>query len=215
MSSTVLAPAAASYTSSLSKDHVSLLGDNESYTFDQLVHDLKTYLGSSRGIAEEDVDHRVLMAFMSKYASNPSEWARFTRNDLSKNYTRNLVADINGRANLLVLVWNPQKGSPIHDHANAHCIMKILAGELNEVIYDMPDAAQDQAAPLTVKQETTYEADEVAYICDTIGLHRVMNPQTDQVAVSLHLYTPPNAADYGYHIYDRETGRSSHVLQAS
>ncbi|PWY87761.1 cysteine dioxygenase type I [Aspergillus heteromorphus CBS 117.55] len=217
MSSTILAPLGAltGYTSSLSKDHVSLVADNESYTFDELVQDLKGYLGSSRGIAEEDVDHRVLMAFMSKYASNPVEWARFTHNDLSKNYTRNLVVDINGRANLLVLVWNPQKGSPIHDHANAHCIMKILAGELNEVIYDTPDPARGHDAPLTVKQETTYQPDEVAYICDTIGLHRVMNPQKDQVAVSLHLYTPPNAADFGYHIYDRETGRSSHVKQAS
>lgn len=110
--------------------------------------------------------------------------------------------------------------------------MKILGGELNEVIYDTPDPARGHDAPLTVKQETTYKTDEVAYICDQIGLHRVMNPQKDQVAVSLHcklastllkpwlsdasaVYTPPNAADFGYNIYDRETGRSSHVYQAS
>ncbi|KAL7656996.1 hypothetical protein ACMYSQ_006053 [Aspergillus niger] len=219
MASTMLASfpgAATSYTTShLNKDPAPLLAENDNYTFEQLVHDLRSYLGSSRGIDGENVDHKVLIAFMSKYASNPNDWSRFARNDVSKNYTRNLVEDINGRANLLVLVWNPQKGSPIHDHADAHCIMKIIGGELNEVIYDTPDPARGHDAPLTVKQETTYKTDEVAYICDQIGLHRVMNPQKDQVAVSLHLYTPPNAADFGYNIYDRETGRSSHVYQAS
>lgn len=25
----------------------------------------------------------------------------------------------------LILVWSPGKGSVIHDHANAHCVMKV------------------------------------------------------------------------------------------
>lgn len=28
------------------------------------------------------------------------------------------------------------------------------------------------------------------------------------------VYTPPNAADYGYHIFDEATGSASHVSQA-
>ncbi|PYH40754.1 putative cysteine dioxygenase [Aspergillus saccharolyticus JOP 1030-1] len=211
MSPTMLA---SNFTPSpITKDSITSPKHGE-YTFDLLVQDLRMYLGSSRGIDADQVDHRVLMAFMSKYTSNPSDWSRFARNDSSKNYTRNLVANINGQANLLVLVWNPEKGSPIHDHANAHCIMKILAGHLNEAIYHTPDPEQSQDAPLKVKQDTTYGTNDVAYICDQIGLHRVMNPHSNQLAVSLHLYTPPNAADFGYNIYDRESGRRSHVYQA-
>lgn len=30
----------------------------------------------------------------------------------------------------------------------------------------------------------------------------------------LTVYTPPNAADYGYNIFDEATGRASHVSQA-
>lgn len=98
MSSTLLA---SNFTSSpVTKDSITSLQHGE-YTFDQLVQDLKMYLGSSRGIGTEQVDHRVLMAFMSKYASNRADWSRFARNDPSKNYTRNLVANINGRANLV------------------------------------------------------------------------------------------------------------------
>lgn len=29
------------------------------------------------------------------------------------------------------------------------------------------------------------------------------------------VYTPPNAADYGYNVFNEETGKSSHVSQAS
>ncbi|KAJ1652594.1 hypothetical protein IWQ61_007110 [Dispira simplex] len=45
--------------------------------------------------------------------------------------------------------------------------------------------------PLRLKQERTYRTDEVTYIHDKIGLHRVGNPSATLPAVSLHLYTPP------------------------
>jgi cysteine dioxygenase len=129
-------------------------------------------------------------------------------------------------------VWNPGKGSPIHDHADAHCIMKVLAGQLHETVYHAPDNKSGESKPLTVKSATTLGMNEVTYIADDIGLHRVHNPSSNQLAVSLHrefylfplyfqrvltslaVYTPPNAADYGYNIFDEATGCASHVSQA-
>lgn len=129
-------------------------------------------------------------------------------------------------------MWNPGKGSPIHDHANAHCIMKVLAGELVETVYETPDQESTRTKPLAVKSESRHQTNDVTYISDDIGLHRVHNPSTDQIAVSLHctlyiipntrplptntlsVYTPPNAADYGYHIFDATTGKASFVPQA-
>lgn len=86
----------------------------------------------------------------------------------------------------LLLVWNPGKGSPIHDHANAHCIMKVLAGELTETVYHPPNSEGDEASPLRLKHQKRYQTDQVTYISDDIGLHRVHNPSPNQVAVSLH-----------------------------
>jgi cysteine dioxygenase len=83
-------------------------------------------------------------------------------------------------------VWNPGKGSPIHDHANAHCIMKVLAGELVETVYENPDQEAPKTSPLVVKSENRHQTNDVTYISDDIGLHRVHNPSTDQIAVSLH-----------------------------
>lgn len=86
----------------------------------------------------------------------------------------------------LLLVWNPGKGSPIHDHANAHCIMKVLAGELTETVYHPPHSEGDETSPLQLKHQKRYQTDQVTYISDDIGLHRVYNPSPNQVAVSLH-----------------------------
>jgi cysteine dioxygenase len=50
---------------------------------------------------------------------------------------------------------------------------------------------------------------------DQLGLHRISNPSPDQIAVSLHLYTPPNAAREGCNIFCEKTGKSSHVTQSN
>jgi cysteine dioxygenase len=52
-------------------------------------------------------------------------------------------------------------------------------------------------------------------MADTLGLHKIANPDPKEIAVSLHLYTPPNAAVYGCNMYDEETGRPQHIEQCN
>lgn len=118
----------------------------------------------------------------------------------------------------LILVWTPGKSSPVHDHANAHCVMKILKGSLTETIYHWPcqsrsleptvdcsaftgaehtttehscsaRGGQFEPTALRIQRQTTYETDGVTYMSDRLGLHRVGNASATEVAVSLHLYT--------------------------
>jgi len=105
-------------------------------------------------------------------------------------------------------VWSPGKGSPIHDHGNAHCLMKILRGNLTETRYAFPTSEREE--PMKVTSETVYKENQVAYMADELGLHRVTNQGSD-FAVSLHLYTPPNVAKGGCHIFNEDTGKKSHV----
>ncbi|WPG99028.1 Hypothetical protein R9X50_00183300 [Acrodontium crateriforme] len=203
--------------------------------FHQLVEDINQVLGPCNGIDSDGVDPEELKKVMAEYVSRDEQWEKYAFADHSRAYTRNLVDRGNGKSNLLILVWTPGKSSPIHDHANAHCVMKILSGSLTETIYGWPcerssDPAEcastsgtDHTCPsragdlephaLCVKRSTTYERDQVTYMSDRLGLHRITNPSPDQVAVSLHLYTPPNAAKHGCHIFDEATGKSSHVKQ--
>ena len=89
--------------------------------FDNLVEEIRAILGPSSGIDSDDVDVDDLIKAMEAYTSDQYEWNRYAFADLSRAYTRNFVDEGNGKANLLILVWSPGKGSVIHDHANAHC----------------------------------------------------------------------------------------------
>ncbi|KAI1334781.1 RmlC-like cupin domain-containing protein [Xylariaceae sp. FL0016] len=176
--------------------------------FNTLVEDIKQVLGPSSGLTSEDVDVSDLMELMERYASDSKEWATYAMSNPNMAYTRNLVDEGNGKANLLVLVWTPGKGSPIHDHGNAHCVMKILHGDLTETRYDFPEG--DTARPMQVKSEQVHKKNAVAYMADELGLHRVSNQGSDY-AVSLHLYTPPNVAKSGCHIFNESSGKKTHV----
>ena len=61
------------------------------------------------------VDENDIIALMEQYKSNEREWGMYAFADASRGYTRNLVSRGNGKSNLLVLVWTPGKGSPIHE----------------------------------------------------------------------------------------------------
>ncbi|KAH0830890.1 hypothetical protein AYO21_10839 [Fonsecaea monophora] len=188
--------------------------------FHLLVRALSDVLGPSSGINSDDVDENELIRLMEQYVSQESQWRHYAFADLSRNYTRNLVDEGNGKSNLLVIVWNPGRGSPIHDHADAHCVMKILKGSLKETLYALPPSLTEKTGsngalmPPRIVKEATYHENEVTYISDKIGLHKISNPSNDEVAVSLHLYTPPHAANFGFNLFDEKTGKPTHIQQA-
>ncbi|KAL7921176.1 RmlC-like cupin domain-containing protein [Trichoderma austrokoningii] len=186
-----------------------VVAQRERDLFEELVMALKDGLGPSSGLTSEDVDVDSLMELMRVYDGGDTQWSKYAFGDASRGYTRNLVDEGNGKSNLLVLVWSPGKGSPIHDHGNAHCLMKILRGDLTETRYAFPKADEPEGQ-MTVISEKTYRENQVTYMADDLGLHRVCNRGSD-FAVSLHLYTPPNVAKKGCHIFDEKTGRRSHV----
>lgn len=83
----------------------------------------------------------------------------------------------------LILVWTAGKGSPVHDHADAHCLMRVLKGTLKETRFDFP---KNDATPPQVIKETLYHQGQVTYMADELGLHKISNPDESEVAVSLH-----------------------------
>ncbi|KAJ9148863.1 Cysteine dioxygenase [Pleurostoma richardsiae] len=178
--------------------------------FDELVLALKEALGPSSGLTSDDVDVDHLTRLMAEYDGSDEGWLPFAMGDASRGYTRNLVDEGNGKSNLLVLVWSPGKGSPIHDHGNAHCLMKILRGDLTETRYAFPNDAAGGKQEMEIISERTLKENAVAYMADELGVHRVWNKGSD-FAVSLHLYTPPNVAKDGCNLFDQKTGKKSHI----
>ncbi|KAI9495636.1 RmlC-like cupin domain-containing protein [Zychaea mexicana] len=213
-------------------------------TLDQLVKNIHRALGPDGGLDSEHIDANEIMRLMEEYSSNATDWEKYTLFDHSRAYTRNLIDDGNGKFNLMILAWSKGQQSPIHNHSNSHCIMKVLDGQLQETQYEWPlsssssdddaicknsntsssgdtvagagngvrsdnhqsssssditEAVQSASSsseiqkgkPLAIHKCTRLHPNEVTYIHDKIGLHRISNPDQGRGAVSLHLYTPP------------------------
>lgn len=165
-----------------------------------------------------DVDH--VTDLMKAYKTNPAEWQKYAKFDRYR-YTRNLVDEGNGKFNLMLLCWGEGHASAVHDHADAHCFMKILDGTLNEVRFAWPDdgTGRDEQHQTTSVNNKSHEAHElqvigtgkletngVCYINDSLGLHRVENPSHSDKSVSLHLYSPPFDT---CHMFDQRTGKKT------
>ena len=141
---------------------------------------------------------------MRNYKGNMREWAPYLKFQPNK-YTRNLVDAGNGKFNLMILCWAEGQGSSIHNHTNSHCFMKCIQGKLIETKYAWPkDETQDE--PMEIIRRTELSDGQVAYINDSIGLHRVESPSHTDTAVTLHLYVPP----YDHcNVFDERTGHTS------
>lgn len=74
-------------------------------SFENLIQAIGSALGPTSGLDCDDVDHNELIALMEQYQSDEAEWAPYSLFDQSRNYTRNLVDDTNGKSNILVVCW--------------------------------------------------------------------------------------------------------------
>ncbi|XP_067003242.1 cysteine dioxygenase type 1 [Anabrus simplex] len=186
---------------SMSNSRKMLLPKPTVTTLDDLVRELHV-------VFEQDtVNVEYVHHLMSSYKSKPAEWKKFAKFDRYR-YTRNLVDEGNGKFNLMILCWGEGHGSAIHDHADAHCFMKILQGSLSEVRFAWPDEEMagdiTENSPLKEIGRGQLDLNEVCYINDSLGLHRVENTSHTDRAVSLHLYCPPFDACL---VFNQQTGQ--------
>ena len=63
--------------------------------------------------------------------------------------------------------------------------VKVIKGELTLQRHESNDRRS------AVVQETTLAENSVLFFDDTIGSHRLRNQQSNRVAISIHVYTPP------------------------
>lgn len=110
---------------------------------------------------------------MLSYKSNPKEWQKFAKFDRYK-YTRNLVDAGNGKFNLMILCWGEGQASTIHDHADSHCFMKMLKGDLIETRYSWPET-EHQGDDEHLHDNENYENHDALQVLGqrTMGLNDV------------------------------------------
>lgn len=145
---------------------------------------------NSNDDSKDDLVHlkrSLLMKTIHQFKADDAEIEKYSLFDSSKPYTRNLIA-ANNNYTLLLLCWNPNIQSKIHDHPCESCILMPLSGTLKEERFSYDGESITDTKPFAIK---FYLKGQVSYMNNSLGLHRITNPRKYTNAISLHLYYPP------------------------
>jgi len=170
-------------------------------TFPELVDGLLEFFSKDKdSICVEDVSQ-----FMARYEFHESDVAKYSKWDRYR-YTRNLIHEGNSNFNLILMCWPEGAQSAIHDHANSHCFVRILDGQVKETKYFWPDEALSEDGSLCEKGVEEFSSGGVTYMSDQLGLHRIENGSHTSKLCTLHLYSPPFS---DCKIFDARTSKAS------
>lgn len=120
--------------------------------------------------------------------NNTGDWKQYVY-FTSNHYSRNHVI-ATPQCELIIMCWNPDQNTFIHDHGTSECWMGTLEGAMRETVYAMPDDPfteyEIQLRPIVT---SNYLPGEVGHISNRIGIHEI--GAIGVRSVTLHVYAPP------------------------
>jgi len=99
-------------------------------------------------------------------------------------YTRNCIFK-NEEFELILICWDRNQETSIHNHDGEDCWVYIIEGEIEEVFYNFEDNGKLKKLRSQIVTNGT-----TSFINDKIGLHKLRN-NSDAKTKSLHLYAKP------------------------
>jgi len=99
---------------------------------------------------------------------------------------RRLFLDPAGRYSVVVMVWGPGQGTPLHDHAGHWCVECVYAGKIRVTSYDLQRQEGERAF---FERRDVVEAGVGAAgaLIPPFQYHTIENP-SEETAVTLHVY---------------------------
>lgn len=148
----------------------------------KLIDKLNNYLNLIK--SQSDININYISGLLTEYDNNIKDLTPFIKFNTSKNYTRNLIYSDNKTYSLVLMCWNKNSFSPIHNHPILGCWAKPVFGLIQEKKYTYFNNE-------LIKIEDGMTNNKVLFINNNIGLHKIGNPSKTREAISLHLYFPP------------------------
>lgn len=89
----------------------------------------------------------------------------------------------NDKFEIVLICWEPEQATEVHDHPDKGCLLRVLQGRFNEERYEKES--------LNHLKTIILENGQVSYIQGDTVLHKVRNIHPGRT-VSLHIYSPPH-----------------------
>ena len=159
----------------------------------------------------QEKNHKNLLfagAFLKNYIAD--DWKIHLKYPEIGTYIKTLLYRDNN-IEMFLIVWASKAKSCIHDHPDFGCIVKILYGYLEEQVYhkvckcNTNPLCEDMTlcnSKMALKSEHNYlSINQIGYRENNMILHQISNT-TDEIAVSLHIYSKPNYIHKSYESID-------------
>lgn len=108
------------------------------------------------------------------------DWKKYVRISNTKYYKEKIFE--HPMYDVYIITWKSNQGALPHNHADNGCWLKMLQGTLSETIY----SKSFEIIKTNILTEST-----IGFMNNKIGIHSINN-NGDTIAVSLHIYSPPN-----------------------
>jgi hypothetical protein len=125
--------------------------------------------------------------------------------DLLETYLRITLGQNNGESPgipYVMEIWPVGHYSPIHSHANASAIIRVLSGEINVSLYPFLCAEKTSVLPFA---NATFQKDEITWITPALNqIHKLQNMPTNSTAcitIQCYMYTERDSRHYDYFDY--------------
>jgi hypothetical protein len=142
---------------------------------DNLYNYINTFL--SNGTTLLEIKDNLLTYFDLQVLKYCNEKANFT----DGKYNRIKLYDYsNDQFEMILICWDYNSESKIHDHPEKGCILQLFEGKLEEHLYD---------SELKIIKITTIDANNISYMDNSVGYHKI---KCIEKAMSLHIYSPAN-----------------------
>ena len=105
-----------------------------------------------------------------------------------ESYARRLLhLDPTGRYSLLAMIWGPDQGTPLHDHAGMWCVEGVYEGEIDVRRFDRVEEnpPRFRFQPGDLVRATPGDAGS---LIPPFEYHTIRNAHDDRIAVTLHVY---------------------------
>ncbi len=121
-------------------------------------------------------------------------------------YMRNLVRE-GPLYHALVMCWRSGQRSPIHNHAQSTCGMRVLGGVLTETIFERTPCGQ--LKPVSSVDRTRGQV-SVSQDADTHQVSNLQAPGED--LITLHIYSPPLLRMQTFSLTDSTVGEYRPII---
>lgn len=135
-------------------------------------------------LPEEDFNVETVFKLMQIVNINPEEIKKCL-NFSKDSYARNLFYK-DSRFEVLVMCWDKNQQSPIHDHDQSFSVEKIFSGKIINTNYQRIDPNTDE-----IKELDSQDLPIGGVIFSAPGEIHKIEPADNLPAISIHLYSPP------------------------